>query len=107
MLHGVVVSALGMPLFVVAKIAHLDVVFLKVRGLAGQIDGQVGLADLVVLLQLTQADAAQVDMVIVIDGKEVLVAQGGVVVGDGVAEFRLVLAVEHQRNAELGRHLGG
>ncbi len=46
-------------------------------------------------------------MVVIVDGEEVLIAQGGVVVGNGVAELGLVLAVEHQRDAELGGHLGG
>ena len=35
-----------------------------------------------------------------------LVPQGGVVVRNGIAELRLIFAVEHQRDAELGRHLG-
>ena len=95
-----------MPLLVVAQVAHLDVVFLQVGSLRGQIDGQVGLVDLVVLLQLAQAHAAQIDVVVVVDREEVLVAQRRVVVGDGVAELGLVLSVEDQRNAELGRHLG-
>ena len=46
-------------------------------------------------------------MVVVVDRKEMFVAQGGVVVGNRVAELGLVLAVEHQRDAELGGHLGG
>ena len=107
MLHRVVVRALGMPFLVVAEIPHLDVVFLQVGGLGRQVDGQVGLVDLVVLLQLAQADAAQVDVVVVVDGEKVLVPQRRVVVGDGVAELGLVLAIEHQRDAELGGHLGG
>ena len=82
-------------------------VFLKVGGLTRQINRQVGLVYLIVLLQLAQADAAQIDMVVIVDGEEVLIAQGGVVVGNGVAELGLVLAVEHQRDAELGGHLGG
>ena len=45
-------------------------------------------------------------MVVVVDRKEVLIAQGGVVVGDGVAELGLVLTVEHQRDTELRSHLG-
>ena len=106
-LHAVIVGALGMPLLVIAQIPHLNVVFLQVAGLAGQVDGQVGLVDLVVLLQLAQAYAAQIDVVVVVHRKEVLVPQGGVVVGDGVAELGLVFAVEHQRNAEAGGHLGG
>ena len=106
-LDTVIVRALRVPLFVVAQIPHLDVVFLEVGRLTRQINRQVGLIDLIVLLQLAQADAAQVDMVVIVDGEEVLIAQGGVVVGNGVAELGLVLAVEHQRDAELGGHLGG
>ena len=45
-------------------------------------------------------------MVVVVDRKEVLIAQGGVVVGNRVAELGLVLAVEHQRDAKLRGHLG-
>ena len=105
-LHRVVVGPLRVPLLVVAQIPHLNVVFLQIGGLAGQVDGQIGLVDLVVLLQLAQAHAAQIDVVIVIDGKEMLVPQGGVVVRNGIAELRLIFAVEHQRDAELGRHLG-
>ena len=82
-------------------------VFLQVGGLAGQVDRQIRLVHLVVLLQLAQADAAQVDVVVVVDGEEMLVTQSGVVVGNGVAELSLVLAVEHQRDTELGGHLGG
>ena len=66
--------------------------FLQVGSLRGQIDGQVGLVDLVVLLQLAQAHAAQIDVVVVVDREEVLVAQRRVVVGDGVAELGLVLS---------------
>lgn len=36
-----------------------------------------------------------------------LVTQGRVVIRNGVAELGLVLAIEHQGNAELGGHLGG
>ena len=46
-------------------------------------------------------------MVVIIDGKKVLVTQGRVVIRNGVAELGLVLAIEHQGNAELGGHLGG
>ncbi len=59
-----------------------------------------------VLLQLAQRDAAQVDVVKIVGGKKVLVAQGRFVVGNGVAELGLVFAVEHQRNAEFGGHFG-
>ena len=107
MLNAVVVRTLRMPLFVVTQIPHLNVVFLKVGGLTRQIDGKVGLVHLVVLLQLAQADAAQINVVVVVHGKEMLIAQRGVVVGDGVAKLCLVLAVEHQRNTEFRGHLGG
>ena len=46
-------------------------------------------------------------MVVVVDGEEMLVAQSRVIVGDGVAKLGFVLSVEHQRDAELGGHLGG
>ena len=82
-------------------------VFLHVRGVAGQVDGQVRLVHLEVLFQLAQGHAAQIDVVKIVGGKEVLVPQGAVVVGDGVAKLGLVLAVEHQRDAELGGHFGG
>ena len=107
MLNAVVVRALRVPLFVIAQIPHLNVVFLKVGGLTRQIDGKVGLVHFVVLLQLTQADAAQINVVVVVHGKEMLITQRGVVVGDGVAELGLVLTVEHQRNTEFRGHLGG
>ena len=96
-----------MPLFVVAQIPHLNVVFLKVGGLTRQVDGKVCLIHLVVLLQLTQTDAAQINVVVVVHGKEMLIAQRGVVVGDGVAKLCLVLTVEYQRNTEFRGHLGG
>ena len=105
-LDAVVVRALRMPLLVIAQIPHLNVVFLKVGSLGRQVDGQIGLVHFVVLLQLAQADTAQINMVVVVDRKEVLIAQGGVVVGNRVAELGLVLAVEHQRDAELRGHLG-
>ena len=105
-LDAVIVRALRVPFFVVAQIPHLNVVLFQVAGFARQVDGKVGFVHLVVLLQLTQADAAQINVVVVVHGKKMLVAQSGVVVGNGVAELRLVLAVEHQRDAELGCHLG-
>mgnify|MGYP000388127923 FL=1 len=80
--------------------------FLKVGGFGRQVDGQIGLVHFVVLLQLAQADTAQINVVVVVDRKEVLIAQGGVVVGNRVAELGLVLAVEHQRDAKLRGHLG-
>ena len=106
-LDAVVVRALRMPLLVIAQIPHLNVVFLKVGGLARQVDGQIGLVHLVVLLQLAQADTAQINVVVVVDREEVLVAQRGVVVGNRVAELGLVLTIEHQRDAEFRGHLGG
>ena len=105
-LDAVVVRALRMPLLVIAQIPHLNVVFLKVGGFGRQVDGQIGLVHFVVLLQLAQADTAQINVVVVVDRKEMFVAQGGVVVGNRVAELGLVLAVEHQRDAELRGHLG-
>lgn len=59
-----------------------------------------------IFLQLAQADAAQVDVVKIVGGKKVLVAQGRFVVGNGVAELGLVFAVKHQRNAKFGGHFG-
>src|SRR5699024_9453619 len=73
---------------------------------AGQIDGKVGPVDAEILLQLPQRHAAQIDVVEVVGGEEMGVPQSRVVVRDGVAELGLVLAVEHQRDAEFGGHLG-
>ena len=105
-LDRVIVRPLRVPLFVIAEIPHLDVVFLKVRGLGRQIDRKVGLVDLVIFFQLAQADPAEVDVVVIVDGEEMLVPQSGVVVGNRVAELGLVLAVKDKRDAELGGHLG-
>ena len=85
---------------------HLDVVLLQVTGLAGQVDGQVRLVHTKVLLQLAQRNAAQIDVIEIVGGKEVFVPQGAVVICDRVAELGLILAVEHQRNAKLRGHLG-
>ena len=46
--------------------------------------GQIGLVHFVVLLQLAQADTAQINVVVVVDRKEMFVAQGGVVVAIGL-----------------------
>src|SRR5699024_8479553 len=96
--HTVIVGPLGMPFFVIAKIPHLNVVFLQIGSFGGQVNSQVGFVDLVVLLQLAQAYTTQIDVVVVIDRKEMFVPQSRVVVRNGVAEFRFVLTVEYQRN---------
>ena len=107
MLYTVVIGSLGVPFFVITQIPHLNVVLFQIAGFAGQINGQIGLIHLKILLQLAQRNTAQIDMVVIVHGKKMLVAQGRVVVGNGVAELGLVFAVEHQRNAKACGHFGG
>ena len=101
-MSGVVAYVLDLSL-----IHILDMVFLHIAGLAGQINRKIRFVDAEVFFQLAQRDAAQAKMVEIIGGKEVLVPQRRVVVRNRVAELRLLFTIKHQRNAEFGSHFGG
>ena len=69
---------------------HLNVVLFDVACFAGQIDGKVGLIDMVIFFQLTQRNAAQPDVVVVVGGEIACIAQGAFVVCNRVAELGFV-----------------
>lgn len=65
---------------------HLNVIFLDVTGFTGQIDCQIRRINSEVLFQLLQRDTAQIDVIPVVGGKEVLIPQRRFIVCQRIAD---------------------
>ena len=98
---GVVVDFLRSPFQVVAEVMHLHIDSREFGFARRQEAGEVTQLDAVAFCQLADGDTGEVHLFEIIVRVEGFVAKAGGGISDGVAVFRFIFAVEHERDTQL------
>src|SRR4051812_24581411 len=98
MFDRVVIAALRMPLEIVAKVMHLNLLLLDLVWISGHVWIEVTGRKTVVVFEFGDRRAAQVNLGLVFGGEIGPVTPGALCIQNWVTVFGFVLAIEHQRN---------